>query len=70
MVQDSQSPGTLVQANTAVSTLDEGTLRALGLVHEDLPRIAEIRRELDDLRPGNLQVFGREAATRTAGPAS
>src|SRR2546427_6116857 len=33
---------------------------------EDLPRIAEIRLELDDLRPGNLQVFGREAATRTA----
>ncbi len=66
MIQDSQSPGTLVPANTAVSTLDEGTLKALGLAHEDLPRIAEIRRELDDLRPSSLQVFGRDAASRTA----
>ncbi|UUS14398.1 toxic anion resistance protein [Stenotrophomonas sp. CD2] len=66
MIQDSQSPGTLVPANTAVSTLDEGTLKALGTAHEDLPRIAEIRRELDDLRPSSLQVFGRDAASRTA----
>ena len=63
---DSQTPGALVPGTTTATALDEGALQALGLVREDLPRIAEIRLELDDLRPGNLQVFGREAATRTA----
>ena len=38
-------------------------LRALGLVREDLPRIAEIRLSWMTCA---LQVFGREAATRTA----
>ena len=66
MTQDSQTPGALVPGTTTAVPLDEGALQALGLVREDLPRIAEIRLELDDLRPGNLQVFGREAATRTA----
>ncbi|KOO81993.1 toxic anion resistance protein [Stenotrophomonas maltophilia] len=66
MTQDSQTPGALVPGTTTAAPLDEGVLQALGLVREDLPRIAEIRLELDDLRPGNLQVFGREAATRTA----
>ena len=66
MTQDSQTPGALVPGTTTAAPLDDGALQALGLVREDLPRIAEIRLELDDLRPGNLQVFGREAATRTA----
>ncbi|MBH1430823.1 toxic anion resistance protein [Stenotrophomonas maltophilia] len=66
MTQDSQTPGALVPGTTIATPIDEGTLRALGLVQEDLPRIAEISRELEDLRPGNLQVFGRDAANRTA----
>lgn len=64
MTQDSPSPGTLV--TTTAHALDDGALQALGLARDDLPRIAEIGRELQDLRPGNLQVFGREAASRTA----
>lgn len=66
MTQDSQTPAALMPGTTTAAPLDEGALQALGLGREDLPRIAEIRLELDDLRPGNLQVFGREAATRTA----
>ncbi|CCP17636.1 TelA-like protein [Stenotrophomonas maltophilia RA8] len=65
MTQDSQTPGTLVPATTTAAEIDDSTLKALGLVRDDLPRIAEIGRELEDLRPGNLQVFGREAAART-----
>ncbi|QBR45374.1 toxic anion resistance protein [Stenotrophomonas indicatrix] len=65
MTQDSQNSGTLVPATTPAPELDDSTLKALGLVRDDLPRIAEIGRELEDLRPGNLQVFGREAAART-----
>ena len=30
--------------------------------HDCTPQIAEIGRGLDDIRPGNLQVFGRDAA--------
>jgi len=65
MTQDSQNSGTLVPATMPAPELDDSTLKALGLVRDDLPRIAEIGRELEDLRPGNLQVFGREAAART-----
>ena len=55
MTQDSQTPGALVPGTTTAVPLDEGALQALGLVREDLPRIAEIRLELEDLRPGNLR---------------
>jgi uncharacterized protein YaaN involved in tellurite resistance len=65
MTQDSQTTGALVAHPTA-NVLDDAALKTLGLAREDLPRIEEIGRELQDLRPGSLQVFGREAATRTA----
>jgi uncharacterized protein YaaN involved in tellurite resistance len=63
MTQDTPDSSAL-----AVSThvVDDATLQALGLVREDLPRIAEIGRGLEDIRPGNLQVFGRDAAAKTA----
>ncbi|MCC7632862.1 toxic anion resistance protein [Stenotrophomonas rhizophila] len=51
---------------TLADALDDSALQALGLGREDLPRIAEIGRGLEDIRPGNLQVFGREAASKTA----
>ncbi|WP_315387345.1 toxic anion resistance protein [uncultured Stenotrophomonas sp.] len=63
MTQDTQATAVLAVAPTAV---DDASLQALGLVREDLPRIAEIGRSLEDIRPGNLQVFGRDAAAKTA----
>lgn len=63
MTQDTQDRSALAVAPTAV---DDATLQALGLVRDDLPRIAEIGRSLEDIRPGNLQVFGRDAAAKTA----
>lgn len=63
MTQDTQANSVLAVAPTAV---DDASLQALGLVREDLPRIAEIGRSLEDIRPGNLQVFGRDAAAKTA----
>lgn len=65
MTQDPQAnpPLTVVPGTDG---LDDAALRALGLVPADLPKIDEIGRSLDDIRPGNLQVFGREAATKTA----
>lgn len=63
MTQDTQANPVLAVAPTAV---DDASLQALGLVREDLPRIAEIGRSLEDIRPGNLQVFGRDAAAKTA----
>jgi len=63
MPQDPQDNTALAVAPAAV---DDATLQALGLVADDLPRIAEIGRSLEDIRPGNLQVFGREAAAKTA----
>ena len=65
MTQDSQTPGALVPGTTTATALDEGALQALGLVREDLPRIAEIRRELDDLRPGNLRAVTPDELART-----
>ena len=63
MTQDTQANPVLAVAPTAV---DDASLQALGLVREDLPRIAEIGRSLEDIRPGNLQVLGRDAAAKTA----
>lgn len=63
MTQDTQANPVLAVAPTAV---DDASLQALGLVREDLPRIAEIGRSLEDIRPGNLQVFGRDAAAKSA----
>ena len=63
MTQDIQATPVLAVAPTA---LDDASLQALGLVREDLPRIVEIGRSLEDIRPGNLQVFGRDAAAKTA----
>ncbi len=65
MTQDTPNP---VAVTTAASpqVFDDATLRALGLGPDDLPRIAALGQELQDLRPGNLQVFGRDAAARTA----
>lgn len=48
------------------ATLDESGLKALGLGPADLPRIEEIGKALQDITPGNLHVFGTEAASKTA----
>ena len=63
MTQDTPNSSALA---VAAPTVDDATLKALGLAHDDLPRIAEIGRSLEDIRPGNLQVFGRDAAAKTA----
>lgn len=55
----------LVPAATAPG-LDEAGLKALGLTEADRPRIDEIARTLADISPGNLHVFGREAAGKSA----
>jgi uncharacterized protein YaaN involved in tellurite resistance len=46
--------------------VDAGTLVALGLSDADRPQIAQVVRTLDDISPGNLHVFGREAAGKSA----
>lgn len=53
-------------AGTLPATLDESGLKALGLGPADLPRIEEIGKALQDITPGNLHVFGTEAASKTA----
>ncbi|WNH52870.1 toxic anion resistance protein [Stenotrophomonas oahuensis] len=63
MTQDTPNSSALA---VAAPTVDDATLKALGLAQDDLPRIAEIGRSLEDIRPGNLQVFGRDAAAKTA----
>lgn len=65
MTQDSQ-PNAPLPVEVSVDVIDDSALQALGLGREDLPKIAEIGRGLDDIRPGNLQVFGRDAAAKTA----
>ncbi len=45
--------------------LDDGTLKALGLVPEDIERIEQVRATLVDLAPATVQGFGREAAAKT-----
>jgi uncharacterized protein YaaN involved in tellurite resistance len=63
MSQDTTDHGALVPA---ADVLDEATLRGLGLTVADAGAIAEIGRSLQDITPGNLHVFGREAASKTA----
>lgn len=46
--------------------LDETSLKALGLATEDTAQIQQIARSLADIQPGNLHVFGRDAATKSA----
>lgn len=65
MSQDPQDHPALPVTTTA-DVLDDQALQALGLGRDDLPKIAEIGRGLEDIRPGNLQVFGRDAASKTA----
>lgn len=63
MSQDSTEPNALVPA---AEVLDGATLTSLGLTVADTAAIAEIGRSLQDITPGNLHVFGREAAGKTA----
>lgn len=63
MSQDPTDTGALVPA---AEVLDDATLKALGLTADDSGAIAEIARSLQDISPGNLHVFGREAASKTA----
>ena len=63
MSQDPTDNGALVPA---ADVLDEATLKGLGLTAADTGAIAEIGRSLQDITPGNLHVFGREAAGKTA----
>ncbi|WP_256774624.1 MULTISPECIES: toxic anion resistance protein [unclassified Stenotrophomonas] len=64
MTQDPQDTQAL--SVTPVDALDDAALQALGLGRDDLPKIDAIGRGLEDIRPGNLQVFGRDAAAKTA----
>jgi len=63
MSQDPTDPGALVPA---AGVLDEATLKDLGLSVADTGAIADIGKSLQDTSPGNLHVFGREAASKTA----
>ena len=63
MTQDTTGGSALVHASDA---LDEQALRSLGLVEADRGAIAEVGRALRDITPGNLHVFGRDAAGKTA----
>ena len=63
MSQDNDTRTALVPA---ADVLDEATLKGLGLTAADSGAIAEIGRSLQDITPGNLHVFGREAAGKTA----
>lgn len=63
MTQDTDHGAALVPATTV---LDEPTLKGLGLTTADTGAIAEIGRSLQDITPGNLHVYGREAASKTA----
>ena len=47
------------------SVLDEAALKALGLSSQDIGRIAEASRALQDISPGNLHGYGKEAAAKT-----
>lgn len=63
MSQDPTDNGALVPAS---DVLDDATLKGLGLTVADAGAIAEIGKSLQDISPGNLHVFGREAAGKTA----
>lgn len=61
MIQPTTDTGHLVPAT---GVLDDTALTALGLTTADTPAIAEIGKSLQDITPGNLHVFGREAASK------
>ena len=63
MSQDTTDNGALVPA---ADVLDEPMLKGLGLTTADIGAIAGVGRSLQDISPGNLHVFGREAAGKTA----
>jgi uncharacterized protein YaaN involved in tellurite resistance len=46
--------------------LDANALKALGLEPGDTAQIRDIAKSLADIQPGNLHVFGRDAATKSA----
>ncbi|WP_052773017.1 toxic anion resistance protein [Luteimonas sp. FCS-9] len=50
----------------AAGALDDAALQALGLTADDRSEIAAAGKALEDISPGNLHVFGREAAGKTA----
>lgn len=45
---------------------DDAALQALGLSEADRDEIAAVGRSLQDITPGNLHVFGRDAASKTS----
>ena len=47
------------------SVLDEQALKELGLSTQDTGRILEASKALQDISPGNLHGYGKEAASRT-----
>lgn len=47
------------------SALNEPALKGLGLTTEDIGPIMEAAKALQDISPGNLHTYGREAAGRT-----
>src|SRR5690606_34921622 len=61
--QDPSAGSALVPAS---AVLDESTLKGLGLAEADRGAIAEIGKSLQDITPGNLHVFGRDAAGKTS----
>jgi len=63
MTQDNTGASALVPAS---DVLDDAALKSLGLVEADRGAITEIGRTLQDITPGNLHVFGRDAAGKTA----
>lgn len=63
MSQDPTDQGALVPS---ADVLDDATLKGLGLTTADAGAIADIGKSLQDITPGSLHVFGREAAGKTA----
>ncbi|MDQ3039859.1 MAG: toxic anion resistance protein [Pseudomonadota bacterium] len=58
----------LTQDNTQTlipAVLDEPALKGLGLTNADIGPIMEAAKALQDISPGNLHSYGREAAGRT-----
>ena len=63
MTHDTSGGSALVPST---DVLDAQALKALGLDEADRGAIAEAGKALQDITPGNLHVFGREAAGKTA----
>ncbi|NYZ62527.1 toxic anion resistance protein [Luteimonas deserti] len=51
---------------SATPVTDDAALQSLGLVPADRADIEVVGRSLEDITPGNLHVFGRDAASKTA----